>query len=146
MKKDKDIIDILCAATPESRCEQRLIKLAQLTRKTIKYKKMTAEIKPTVFKVTGNSMVDGKSHSLYPDDWLVCSKVSINDELPVKVNVFVIVSTRGNFVRAVKVDRRKKHIVCHAHNPDYKDFKIPFEEIEQLFIVDWMQRKRKLQF
>lgn len=137
MKNDKNILDTLCSSIPESRDEERLLKLAQLTCKTINN---TGQV---VFKIIGDAMDDNKYHAILDQDLVVCTETSVDNELPFTEKVFLIMSNKGNVVRQImEVNKEKKFILCHAFNPAYSDFKISFKDIGRIFIVDYLQRSR----
>lgn len=91
-----------------------------------------------VIRVDGDSMDDGTKRSLSDgDEVLVCERQDFKiDELPIKKSLFVITTREGNVIKQIsEVNVEERYIVCHSFNPAYKDFKIAFADIFQIFIV-----------
>lgn len=90
-----------------------------------------------VVGVDGDSMDDGSNISI-PDGTEILIKeyeMHNGDKLPIRNNLFVIVSTSGTvFKQIVEHNTEEGYIVCHSYNPKYKDFQISTNEIVQLFI------------
>lgn len=91
-----------------------------------------------VVRIDGDSMYDGTSRSLVDGDEVLVKEVEgdIREGLPIKNSLFVITTRDGNVVKQIlEINRKDEYIVCHSFNPRYNDYKIPFEEILQIFIV-----------
>lgn len=91
-----------------------------------------------IVRVDGDSMDDGTKRSLSDgDEVLIKEKHDYKiDELPIKKTLFVITTREGNVLKQItEVNMNEGYIVCHSFNPAFKDFKIKFEDIYQIFIV-----------
>lgn len=91
-----------------------------------------------VVRIDGDSMYDGTSRSLVDGDEVLVKEVEddYKEGLPIKNSLFVITTRDGNVVKQIiEINRKDEYIVCHSFNPRYNDYKIPFEEILQIFIV-----------
>lgn len=91
-----------------------------------------------IIRIDGDSMADGTDRSLKDgEEVLICERQDYKiDELPIKKSLFVITSREGNVIKQIsEVNMEDKYIVCHSFNPAYKDFKISFDDIYQIFIV-----------
>lgn len=90
-----------------------------------------------VVQVYGDSMDDGTGISI-PDGTDILVKQYILNEgekLPIRNNLFVIVSTEGTvFKQIVEHNVEEGYIVCHSYNPKYKDYKIFLSDIVQIFV------------
>lgn len=90
-----------------------------------------------VVQVYGDSMDDGTGISI-PDGTDILVKQYILNEgekLPIRNNLFVIVSTEGTvFKQIVEHNIEEGYIVCHSYNPKYKDYKIFLSDILQIFV------------
>lgn len=91
-----------------------------------------------VVRIDGDSMYDGSVRSLVDGDEVLVKEVTtdIRDGLPIMNSLFVITTRDGNVVKQIlEINRDEEYILCHSFNPRYSDYKIPFEEILQIFIV-----------
>lgn len=95
-----------------------------------------------VVRVSGDSMYDGTARSLVDGDEVLVKELShdvstqLQDGIPIKNNLFVITTRDGNVLKQItEINREHGHIVCHSFNERYSDYKIPFEEVLQIFIV-----------
>lgn len=91
-----------------------------------------------VVGVDGDSMNDGTSRSLNDGDEVLIyqHEGGILDPLPIRKTLFVITTRDGNVLKQIKeINEEEKYILCHSFNPKYEDFKIPFDDIYQIFIV-----------
>ena len=91
-----------------------------------------------VVGIDGDSMNDGTSRSLNDGDEVLIyqHEGGILDPLPIRKTLFVITTRDGNVLKQIKeINEEEKYILCHSFNPKYEDFKIPFDDIYQIFIV-----------
>lgn len=90
-----------------------------------------------VVSVDGDSMDDGSNISI-PDGTEILIKeyeMHNGDKLPIRNNLFVIVSKSGTvFKQIIEHNTEDGYIVCHSYNKRYNDFKIPMDDIIQIFI------------
>lgn len=90
-----------------------------------------------VVGVDGDSMDDGSNISI-PDGTEILIKeyqMHNGDTLPIRNNLFVIVSKTGTvFKQITEHNVEEGYIVCHSYNQKYTDFRIPVNDIIQLFI------------
>ncbi len=90
-----------------------------------------------VVKIDGDSMDDGSSISI-PDGTEILIKeytTSLNEKMPIRNNLFVIVSREGTvFKQIVEHNLEEGYIMCHSYNKKYKDYPIQLEDILQVFI------------
>ncbi|NAW50395.1 hypothetical protein GNY06_02970 [Elizabethkingia argentiflava] len=90
-----------------------------------------------VITVQGDSMDDGSSISIPNGSEILVREYIRNfgEKLPIRNNLFVIVTNSGTvFKQIIEENDEDKYLLCHSYNPKYKDYKIPFEEIIQIFI------------
>lgn len=99
------------------------------------------------FEVIGDSMDDGKRHSLLPGDTIMVSELAKRiwmKSLKSKGNVYVLVANTGEiFVKEVlDFNEETKEITCHSWNPspEYKDFKMTVSNIEKIYCIDVVSR------
>lgn len=91
-----------------------------------------------VVRVSGNSMNDGSSRSLFDGDEILIRELMPSEweNLPIRKRLFVITSREGNILKQIKeVNRDEKYIVCHSFNPTFEDFRVSFDDIYQIFVV-----------
>lgn len=91
-----------------------------------------------VVRVDGDSMNDGTPRSLYDgDEVLIREKTNERwYEMPIRKTLFVICSRDGNVLKQIgEINFQEGYIVCHSFNPSYKDYRITFEDIIQVFVV-----------
>lgn len=90
-----------------------------------------------VVGVDGDSMDDGSNISI-PDGTEILIKeyfLSNGDKLPIRNNLFVIVSKTGTvFKQIIEHNAEDGYIICHSYNPKYKDFSIQMDDIIQIFV------------
>ena len=56
--------------------------------------------------------------------------------MPIRKTLFVICSRDGNVLKQIgEINFQEGYIVCHSINPSYKDYRITFEDIIQVFVV-----------
>lgn len=90
-----------------------------------------------VVRVEGDSM-DNDSKGSIPNGTDILIKeyfIQNGDKLPIKNNLFVIVSREGTVLKKITEHNIEEgFILCHSYNPAYKDYPIPLEDILQIFI------------
>ena len=91
-----------------------------------------------VIKVYGDSMDDGTKKAIAEGDEVLVRKWEEQIEyIPLRRKLFVITTERGSVIKQItEVNMKKQYIKCHSFNPDYEDYKIPFEQIYQPFTVE----------
>lgn len=89
-----------------------------------------------VVRVDGDSMDDGSKYSIPNGTEILIKEYFLDngDTLPIRNNLFVIVSKDGTVFKQIIKHVPGEYIVCHSYNPRFKDFKIPMEDIIQIFI------------
>lgn len=90
-----------------------------------------------VVQVYGDSMDDGTGISIPDGTDILVKEYILNkgEKLPIRNNLFVIVSTEGTvFKQIVEHNIEEGYIVCHSYNPKYKDYKIFLSDIVQIFV------------
>lgn len=90
-----------------------------------------------VVQVYGDSMDDGTSISIPDGTDILVKEYILNkgEKLPIRNNLFVIVSTEGTvFKQVIEHNLEEGYILCHSYNPKYKDYKIDLSDILQIFV------------
>lgn len=90
-----------------------------------------------VVGVYGDSMDDGSSISIPHGTEILIKEciLSNGEKLPIRNNLFVIVSRSGTvFKQIIEHNTEKGYIMCRSYNPKYKDYKILLEEVIQIFV------------
>lgn len=98
-----------------------------------------------VVRVSGDSMNDGTSRSLFDGDEVLVRELAPSEweNIPIRNSLFVITSRDGNVLKQIKeINRSEQYIVCHSFSPSYEDFKVPFEDIYQIFVVCKIVKKQ----
>lgn len=91
-----------------------------------------------VVRVDGDSMYDGTARSLADGEEVLIKDVThqLRDGLPIRNSLFVITSRDGNVLKQItEINQKEGYIVCHSFNSNYPDYKIPLEDIFQIFLV-----------
>lgn len=89
-----------------------------------------------VVRVDGDSMDDGTKYSIPNGSEILIKEYNLNngDTLPIRNNLFVIVSREGTVFKQIIKHVPDEYITCHSYNNKFKDFDITMEEIIQIFI------------
>ncbi|WP_018674877.1 S24 family peptidase [Riemerella columbina] len=90
-----------------------------------------------VVTVYGDSMDDGTSISIPHGTEILIKQVflSQNEKLPIRNNLFVIVTSEGNtFKQIIEHNSEEGYIICRAYNKNYSDFKLSLENVLQIFV------------
>lgn len=91
-----------------------------------------------VVRVDGDSMNDGTPRSLYDGDEVLIREKTYERwyEMPIRKTLFVICSRDGNVLKQIgEINTKEGYIVCHSFNPSYRDYRIAFDDILQVFVV-----------
>ena len=91
-----------------------------------------------VVRVDGDSMNDGTPRSLYDGDEVLIREKTYErwHEMPIRKTLFVICSRDGNVLKQIgEINTKEGYIVCHSFNPSYRDYRIAFDDILQVFVV-----------
>lgn len=90
-----------------------------------------------VVEVDGDSMDDGTNISIPDGADILIKEYHLNngDKLPIRGNLFVIVTTEGTvFKQITEHNTEEGYLICHSYNPKYKDYKINMTDVLQIFI------------
>lgn len=91
-----------------------------------------------VVRVDGDSMYDGSARSIRDGDEVLIREVTheLKDGLPIRKNLFIITTREGNVLKQItEINQAERYLMCHSFNPSYSDYKIPLEDICQIFLV-----------
>ncbi|WP_314060084.1 LexA family transcriptional regulator [Empedobacter brevis] len=100
-----------------------------------------------VVRVNGDSMNDGTLRSLIDGDEILIQEhfLHTGDKLPIRNNLFVIVSNEGSVIKQITEHNTSKNtITCHSFNPVYEDFKLNLDDVYQIFIYKKIIRRKPL--
>lgn len=89
-----------------------------------------------VTRVEGRSMEDGV-YSIHEGSHILIKEMDChleNHQLNLIDNLYVIVSRNGTVLKQI-VEQNMEHgyLKCHSYNPEYKDYKIFFDDVLQIF-------------
>jgi hypothetical protein len=91
-----------------------------------------------VVEISGPSMDDNSSRSICDGDKLLIKEVILNrgDKLPIRNNLFVIVSKEGLVCKQIlNQDSDAGIITCKSFNSGYQDYNINLIDIYRVFVV-----------
>lgn len=90
-----------------------------------------------VFRLNDYSMYDSTSASIPRGAKILAEEYTLEDGevLPIKDNLFVIISTRGSLLRQITEHNiQEGYIRCRAYSPHEPDYILPLSDVTQLFI------------
>lgn len=91
-----------------------------------------------VVRVDGDSMYDGTARSLSDGEEVLIKDVThqLREGLPIRNSLFVITSREGNVLKQItEINHQEGYLTCHSFNSNYRDYRIPLEDIFQIFLV-----------
>lgn len=90
-----------------------------------------------VVRVDGDSMDNGSNISIPDGTEILIKEYNLHngDSLPIRNNLFVIVSKSGTvFKQIVEHNTEEGFVLCHSYNTKYNDFRLDMRDIIQIFI------------
>lgn len=114
---------------------------------TIPIVKMSKE-KYIAFEVSGDSMDDGSSRAYQDGDIVICKECPTEiikcNGLNTKDKEFVIVHRLGILLKRINnLDLKEGKITLHSFNPIYEDITLELENVKQIWVVEYQQKKKK---
>ena len=90
-----------------------------------------------VVRVDGPSMDDGSIYSIPNGAKILIKRIYLEngDRLPIRDNIFVIDAIDGQALKQITEHNTELgYIVCHSYNPEFKDYTVPMDEIQGIYI------------
>lgn len=122
--------DLSVAAGPLSRNANR-------TQKTMLVPREYDRGEYLVVRVDGPSMDDGSIYSIPNGANILIKRIYLEngDRLPIRDNIFVIDAIDGQALKQITEHNTELgYIVCHSYNPEFKDYTVPMDEIQGIYI------------
>lgn len=101
------------------------------------------------FEVVGDAMNNGMANGYLDGDKVVCREVTkghvMADQSLIKKRDFAVVTSRGVEVSTIKeCDTTALSVTIHPLNPNsrWSDDTIPLQNVGQIFVVEWVVRKK----
>lgn len=103
--------------------------------------------KYVAFEVNGNSMDDGSSRAYQNGDIVICKDIPFyivrDNGLPTNKE-YIIVHREGILLKNIKaINRANNTLELHSFNPIYSDMAISLEDVRQILVVEFQQKRRR---
>lgn len=99
------------------------------------------------FEVNGSSMDDGSSRAYQNGDIVICKEIPsyiIRDNGIPTNKEYIIVHREGILLKNIKtINRANNTLELHSFNPVYSDMTISLEDVRQILVVEFQQKRRR---